>query len=159
MMQAGKQGKRSSRGFTLIEILVALVVLSIGLLGVAALQLLSLRSNHASALRSQATYLAYDIVDRMRANRTAALANGYNIAFGAAASGVTVAANDITAWKQNIARTLPAYDDSGTIRNADGAVIRNGNVFTIRIRWSDWDDSGTNSKATIEFAMDTQLTQ
>ena len=58
-----------SRGFTLVEVLVALVVLSIGLLGVAALQLTSLRSNHSSAMRSQATFLAYDIIDRMRANR------------------------------------------------------------------------------------------
>src|SRR5262249_56408603 len=61
---------RRARGFTLIEALVALLVLSIGLLGVAALQLTSLRSNPSSSFRSQATLLAYDVVDRMRANPT-----------------------------------------------------------------------------------------
>ena len=60
-------------GFTLLEVLVALVILSIGLLGLAGLQAASLRYNHSSYLRSQATLIAYDIVDRMRANRQEAL--------------------------------------------------------------------------------------
>jgi type IV pilus assembly protein PilV len=146
-----------SRGFTMIEVLVALVVLSIGLLGVAALQLTSLRSNHSSAMRSQATFLAYDIIDRMRANRTAALADGYTIALGASGTAGTVAGDDLVAWKQNIARTLPAIDNAGTAEPADGAVARNGDIFTVTIRWSDWDDSGATARAPLQFTMDTQL--
>ena len=73
------------RGFTLIEALVALVVLSIGLLGVAALQLASLQANYGASQRTQATFLAQDIVDRMRANRDAAVAGDYDIDFGDAA--------------------------------------------------------------------------
>ena len=61
-------GKRH-RGVSLIEVLVALLVLSIGLLGVAALQVISLRSNHGSFVRGQAVLLASDMADRMRANR------------------------------------------------------------------------------------------
>lgn len=64
------------RGFSLLEILVALAVLSIGLLGLAALQTMSLRMGHDSYQRTQATMLAYDMVDRMRANPTG-VANGH----------------------------------------------------------------------------------
>jgi len=146
-----------AKGFTLIEALVALVVLSIGLLGVAALQLTSLRSNHSSAMRSQATYLAYDIIDRMRANRDAAVASGtspYAIALGANGTAGTVAGDDLVAWKQNIARTLPAISATET---ADGSVVRTGNIFTVTIRWADWDDSGATARTPIQFTMDTQL--
>ena len=146
-----------ARGFTLIEALVALVVLSIGLLGVAALQLTSLRSNHGSAMRSQATFLAYDIIDRMRANRAAALTDAYTIALGAAGTAGTVAGDDLVAWKQNIARTLPAIDNAGTPQPADGSVRRDGDIFTVTIRWSDWDDTGAGGRTPIQFTMDTQL--
>lgn len=56
-------------GFTLIEVLVALLVLAFGLLGAASLQTLSLRNTHSSDSRSLALYLAYDIIDRIHANR------------------------------------------------------------------------------------------
>lgn len=55
-------------GFSLMEVLVALLILAIGLLGLASLQTLSLKFNHQSYERTQATLLAYDILDRMRAN-------------------------------------------------------------------------------------------
>jgi type IV pilus assembly protein PilV len=151
--------KRPAKGFTLIEILVALVVLSIGLLGVAALQLNSLRNNHSSAMRTQATFLAYDIIDRMRANRQDALDGLYVTNFGDEASEEdNVAAADIAAWKQNIASTLPAIDNDGTAEVADGAIVQNGNIFTVTIRWADWDDaSGPGLRAPLEFSVDTQI--
>ncbi len=58
-----------ARGFTLVEALVALLALSIGLLGIAGMQLTGMRANMSAGWRSQATYLGYDIIDRMRANR------------------------------------------------------------------------------------------
>jgi len=73
-------------GFTLVEVLVALVVLAIGLLGLASLQMMSLKFNSDAYLRTQATALAYDIADRMRANNTAVLANGYLVATSADAN-------------------------------------------------------------------------
>ncbi len=57
---------RHSRGFTLIEALVALVVLSIGLLGIAALYLDSLRAGRTAIYRTQAVNLAADLADRLR---------------------------------------------------------------------------------------------
>jgi type IV pilus assembly protein PilV len=55
-------------GFTLIEVLVTIVVVSIGLLGLAGLQINGLRANVSSEARSKATLLANDIIERMRAN-------------------------------------------------------------------------------------------
>lgn len=60
--------KSSQSGFTLIELLVTTIVLSVGLLGLAQLEIFSIRHNHEAYLRSQATHLAQDIADRMRAN-------------------------------------------------------------------------------------------
>src|SRR5690606_37316619 len=73
---AAARGRRESTrggGFTLIEVLIALVVMSVGLLGLASLQTNTLAFNRDAYLRSQATALAYDIIDRMRANRDAAV--------------------------------------------------------------------------------------
>ena len=70
MMMPNRNTIHSNRmgGFTLLEVLIALLVLSIGLLGLAALQTTGLRSNQMASMRTTATQLAYDISDRMRAN-------------------------------------------------------------------------------------------
>lgn len=120
---------RGVQGFTLIEALVALLTLSIGLLGVAGLQLLGLKANFSAGSRTQATYLAYDIADRMRANRTDALAGNYNIALGAAASGTGTANLDKAAWKSALASSL--FQGDGSV-----SVDVNG-VATIVIQWND----------------------
>ena len=66
------------RGFSLLEVLIAVVVLSIGLLGLASLQATSLRMNQEALMRSQEAHLAYDMIDRMRANRPGFIAGTYN---------------------------------------------------------------------------------
>src|SRR6202044_3725701 len=73
-------------GFTLVEVMVSLVILSMGLLGIAKLVLFSAHSNDSAYLRSQATDLAYEILDNMRANPTAAAAGNYNTPLSAAAT-------------------------------------------------------------------------
>lgn len=130
-----------ARGFTLIESLVALLVLSIGLLGIAAMQLASLQANNGAFQRTQATFLAQDIADRMRANRNAALAGEYDFAFGTAApdAPATVAEGDIALWKARLAATLPAAA-SGDEDDAPDAEIDTDpatNTVTISIRWDD----------------------
>ncbi|HLA73160.1 MAG TPA: type IV pilus modification protein PilV [Steroidobacteraceae bacterium] len=118
------------RGTTLVETLVALLVLSIGLLGVAGMQMTSLQNNRGAHLRSQAQVLAYDIADRMRANRTVALAGGYIIALGATvANDGTIQAIDLESWKGALAVTLPG---------GDGQVDQIGlNLVRITVRWTD----------------------
>lgn len=126
---------RRCRGLTLVEILVALLVLSIGMLGFAALQTTSLRFNTSAYYRTQATALAYDMSDRMRANRQAALAGQYDSAFqdpapacGAVAVAGTVAQQDIAIWRNAIACRIP---------QSTGSIVSNGNEFTVTVRWDD----------------------
>jgi type IV pilus assembly protein PilV len=141
-------------GFTLIEVLVALVVLSMGLLGVAALQLTSLRANTSAAQRSQATFLAYDIADRMRANRKAAQKGAYNVEYTENGTGSAdkVARNDLKEWKERIAATFPRSADG---KDATGRISSADNIrFTISIQW---DDERGEADELIEFSTQTQI--
>jgi type IV pilus assembly protein PilV len=121
-------GLRNARGMTLIEVLVALVVLSVGLLGIAGMQMTTLRNNLGAHLRSQATVLAYDITDRMRANRNRAIDNNYLIGYGAPPTGSAIEQIDLRTWKTTLANTLPG---------GDGQIQRVGNLFRITIRWTE----------------------
>ncbi len=60
--------RKQEAGFSLLEVLIAMLILSIGLLGIAGLQIKGQQYNQSSYLRTQATFLAYDIMDRMRVN-------------------------------------------------------------------------------------------
>ncbi len=124
------------KGFTLLEVLVAMLILSIGLLGLAGLMASGLRNNHSAYYRTQATWLAYDVIDRMRANQVNAA--DYGVEMGADAAGEGVAAVDIANWKAMIATTLPE-GDGAVLVNAAGGV----RTVTIDIQWND--SRGTNS--------------
>ncbi len=139
-----KKPLSQTRGFSMIEILVTVVVLSIGLLGLAGMQLTGLKYNHSAYLRSQATLLASDIIDRMRANREMARQGNYDIAIGTSASSITctaatancspaeLAAADLAEWKQQLKDLLPAGDGAIT-RTVNGSETR----FTVTIQWDD----------------------
>lgn len=119
------------RGFTLIEVMIVFFVLSVGLLGMAALQMRSMQYNQASYLRSQATVAAYDILDRMRVNKTAAEANEYNIGFTEAVpGGASIAIDDLTEWRNFLAISLP---------QGDGQVFCAAGQCAIEIHWTDRD--------------------
>ena len=72
-----------SQGFSLLEVLVAVVIFAIGVLGLASLQTMAFETSNTAYFRTQATAFAYEIVDCMRANRQAALAGAYDRAIGA----------------------------------------------------------------------------
>lgn len=121
--------RQRCRGFSLLEMLVAMLILSFGLLGIAGLQAASLRNNTNAYMRTQANFLAYDMVDRMRANRTAALAGDYDIALGADASGSTVAAKDLLEWKDQL---------GGMLTSGDGSVACDANaICSIVVQWGE----------------------
>jgi type IV pilus assembly protein PilV len=140
-----------SRGFTLIEVLVSLVVLSIGLLGMAKLVLVSSHANDSAYLRSQATALAYEILDKMRANPAGAIAGNYNTAINALPAAPTsclgIAANcsttqtalwDVYSWKQHLT-TAVLYGalPSGTASVVTAAAAGGTVTATITVQWDD----------------------
>ena len=108
---AGSAASRRNRGFTLVEAMVALIVLSVGLLGIAALYVETLRANRTSLYRTQAVNMATDIGDRMRSNRDPALAPaGFYDCEGSCAvgeGGNPIAIADLTDWVTQIETQLP----------------------------------------------------
>lgn len=150
--------RRGLAGFTLVEVLVTLVILSAGLLGIAALHTATLRNNLDSALRSQASALASDIADRMRANRTLALTGVYNLALGDATPALTgtptLATRDLNAWRTLLAQALPA--GTGAV-----AIDPTTNLCTITVQWGERGRQGENGSTTaaqnVTFVTRTQI--
>lgn len=126
-----------SHGFSLIEVLVSIVVLSVALLGTAGLIGSSLKNTNTAYFRSQATVLADDYIDRMRANVAQARAGEYNADPGPTCAATTAMARyDCTQWTTTLAQALPG--GSGTV-----SVDANG-IATVTIDW----DAGANSFTT-----------
>lgn len=119
------------RGVGLIEILIAVLVLAVGLLGIAMMQAMSLRNSQSALESSQATTLTYTILDAMRANRDVALIGGYDLtAFTCnPPAGGTLAGNDRRAW------ILSLKDALGD--NACGAIKCDTKACNISVRWDD----------------------
>ena len=135
-------------GFTLLEVMIALLVLSIGLLGIAALQANSLKVNHGAYQRSQAIFLAYDMMDRLRANRTAALAGQCDIAMGATLGGTDLCDTDVTDWQTNfVGALLPS--GQGFI---DCSTTANICIVTVQ-----WDEGRQGGSATTQFSITADL--
>lgn len=118
MQQLSPTARRPTQrqhGVTLLEVLISLLVTSIGLLGLAGLQIHSLKNSQGAALRAQANVLAYDMFDRMRASAAAADAGAYDIALDndAPADSSTLSALDLQQWRGMLAATLP--EGSGAV--------------------------------------------
>lgn len=127
---------RKVGGFTLVEVLIALVIMSVGMLGIAGLYVHSMQAGRTSVFRHHAVTLAGDIADRIRANPRAAAsyglagANNNCIDGGVNCTLAEMAANDIFLWDQQAADTLP----SGTV----AVVFNNGVVpptYQITVSW------------------------
>jgi type IV pilus assembly protein PilV len=152
---------RRNSGFTVVEVLVALVVLSVGLLGIAKLMLFASRSNDSAYLRSQATQLAYQILDDMRANRSAAIAHFYDTPLGTPAAPVppclglsaqcsssNLALYDVWSWKQRLAVTSqPA--GTGALPGGTGQIVTTTSTTAPTVTTAtitvQWDDSAAQS--------------
>lgn len=132
--------RKLQQGFTLLEVLVTMVVMALGLLGYAGLQVASLKNSASAYQRSQATILAYDMIDRMRANRAQAVAAAYNTAIGAAPAGAGIAGDDLVDWKALLANALPGGDANITVNAAGNALIT--------IQWADKRDRSASANST-----------
>ncbi len=146
---------RTQIGFSLLEVLIALVVLSIGLLAHSKIQALGVRASAEANLRTQATFLVNDMMERMRANRAASSHNSYYADNDYTAIDCTVdppkicsegtagAAEDCTAeemadedahqWFCSVAATLPGGNVS--VAFADPS-------YSIQVSWNGLDEDG-----------------
>lgn len=159
---------RTYHGFSLVEVLVALLVLSVGLLGLAMLQVEGMKLNSDAYLRTQATTLAYDILDRIRANKSASDSGQYCLngpglesnstctnakPTGANASncgdtttgcpsGGDMARYDLTQWYALVGQKLPlSATNPPEIRREDKVVDATTKVwrYTVVLRWIEHD--------------------
>ena len=138
---------RSEQGLTLIEVLVALLVLSIGMLGLAALQASGLSFNHDSYMRTQATTLAYDVIERMRIDRDKAVNGDFNDAYTPADAGTTCDASSSTVADAILCWRVELRDNlMGGSLSISQAVAPNTDQFTVAISWTDkWRQAGATA--------------
>ena len=159
--------KNRCKGTSLIEVMVTVVILAISLVGIAALQVFGVRYNHSAYLRSQSTMLAYDILDRMRANRAqAATTNVYLMNFGDSISAPAtdcsnvgqscspfeVAQYDLSEWAAAVAAVLP--DGEAQIQVQD---LPDRRVYTVSLKWRDRRDTDDNKEIITPFVYRAEL--
>lgn len=159
--------KRQEAGTSLIEVLVAAIVMAFGLLGLAAMQARGMQNTQSADFRSQATVLAYDMSDRMLANLAGWREGDYDAPTGAnngcsgskatACTASQLAAHDMYEWTSLLAATLPdgqgtvcidSTADDGADGNADGSVAGSeaacdgaGGNYVIKLWWRDERDN------------------
>ncbi|GHD74848.1 type IV pilus modification protein PilV [Luteimonas padinae] len=136
---------RKQRGATMLEVLITVLILAIGLLGVAAMQMMALRNSQQSHQQSMATIFSYSILDSMRANVDAARNGDYNVTrlCTAPVNTATLAQKDQAYWLA----ALKAQLGSG----ACGAINCQGGDCTASVSWTDsrgGNDSGLVSTRT-----------
>lgn len=163
--QPGRIGAARSGGFTLIEVLVAVLVLAIGLLGIAGLQAAGMQMNNSAYLRSQAAILAQDMADRARANTEGYEVGAYDIGdptglsqtdscyTTSGCSPTNLAESDVFRWRNNIQSLLPGGE--GTICRDDSpedgtsetspACSGSGN-YVVKIWWVDDREGGNKQR-------------
>jgi len=137
--------KHKESGFSMVEVLVALVVLAIGLLGIAALYLNSLQAGRTAIYRTQAITLAADLADRIRMNRSAQAAYGSLFADAEAVIGscsttggcadADLASTDLANWKAEIAEQLP--NGQGQVAVTAPVGIGEPATYVVIVRWAE----------------------
>jgi type IV pilus assembly protein PilV len=145
---------RPSRGFTLLEVLIALVVFSLGMLGLAALMVMSVRTNHSAFLRTQASFLGQAMADRMRANPMAIWTNSYNDTYptgdalpncAAGCTTANLAVRDKALWSQQLsdqlgptaAATIACTPTAGIVSPNPAANPPYNGLCSMQIQWSE----------------------
>lgn len=139
-------------GFTLIEALVAIVIVSIGLLGSAWLQIYSMRTTQNAYLQSQAAVIAADLADRIRANPEGAELGVYDDidtgelpsdpdCIDEGCSPTQLANHDIREWSAQVTGT------SALLPSGSATVSRSGEVYTVTLNWTEQDLRSATEKA------------
>lgn len=131
------------RGFSLIEVLIAILIMALGMLGIAALQATSLRNAQSSYESSQAVMLTYSIIEAMRANRSSAIIGDYDLSSFtcAAPAGGGVVENDLRDWITNL--------QAGLGSSACGRIVCSSDDCEVEVRWDDSRGTGASTEPRI----------
>ncbi len=141
-------GSETQKGFGLIEVLIAVLVLAIGLLGMASLQTTGIQMTTGALSRTQAVFLAEDLIERARAN-SASLA-AYEVSAGAppacnstyAVANSSVSVEDIAEWRNNVSCLLPGGDAEVSVSA--------GGVMTVLVTWQARSSQASDGSIQIE---------
>jgi type IV pilus assembly protein PilV len=150
---------KQSKGFTLLEVLVAIVILAIGLIGLVGLQTVSIKNNQTAYYRAIAIQQVYDMADRMRANLAGVSAGNYNNitttipanpgCIAAGCSVANVAVTDQYQWNSNNAVLLPA--GNGSVQCSGTCPPSAGDwVFDITVSWKERGETGATTHSVKE---------
>lgn len=141
--------QKPQRGVGLVEVLVAVLVLAVGMLGVAAMQAMSLRNNQSALQRSAAITQSYAILDALRADRDNAVINRYDITNPdcGVREGGTFIENELRNWMVQTKTALGQPDDKTTCVS----LVCGSNQCTVNISWNDSRGSagGTQTVTTV----------
>lgn len=163
-LRTRRRARASAAGYIMLEVLIAILVVSLGFLGWTGIGLRGLRWVNDSMYRTKAVYLAYQMTDRVRANLPGASSGAYNALVGTASNPGCVATNctvaqmalaDYYEWNTEAAALIPSgkgvicldsTPDDGTIASADcdGA----GTVLVVKVFW---DEAGTERRFSTSF--------
>lgn len=163
----------SAVGATLIEMLVALLVVAIGLLGMTAIQAVSLRQLQSASLRTQAGILGSDMLERVLANRQAATLGAYEGGVAGLNPGcesltgcaaAELAGHDMAQWQTALQRALPAgrgivcidstpHDGTSDATGCDGAVLGSATFHVVKIWWDDDRDGLAEKRITLSLRL------
>lgn len=128
---------RASTGFSLIEVMISLVITSIGLLGLAGLILNGLRTSTSAAHRTVAVELAHEMAERMRANRDGVAAGAYNSLTAAVADPGCIASNCTPAQLAVYDYWLLRAGAASRMPTGSITVTASGAGFLVRVFWDD----------------------
>jgi len=163
------QKKNHQVGFSLLEILIAIVIVSLGLLGIVQMQVSNIQFINNAKQRSEAIQLTNDIIDRMRANVAETVNGSYNIGFGGALKAptnctsatancnpATLAAYDLASWLcqlggYNANTNCTSLGLTGHLPSGQGRISYDSSTdtTTVGVRWTDLTDKSKNKSITV----------
>ncbi|MBV1878162.1 MAG: type IV pilus modification protein PilV [Pseudomonadales bacterium] len=137
-----------SLGFSLIETLVALLILSVGIVGATTMQMLSLRGNLSAYYRTQASYIATNMVGRMRSNATGVNDDLYNnmntatlpvdpVCISVGCSAEQLSQSDLIEWAQYFTNVQGIANYQPLLNGGSASITGDGSNFVIQVNWSE----------------------
>ena len=149
MTRQPHSARAAQRGASLLEVLIAVLILAIGMLGIAALQAVSLRNTQSSSDRTTAVIQSYSMLDMLRANRVAARGGQYNQGYLCVAPTTTTTRiqAEVGAWITGLQEAMGP--------TACGSINCAAETCRVQVRWND--SRATEGEETHELVTETRL--